>query len=211
MARAAAPRSRRGGNTRANQALELVREKPGITIPEIAQAMKIEPNYLYRVLPRLASDGQVKRDGQGWHPAPSSTSTRTEPVRNRSRTQADARRPRRSPTASATRAARTRRSERVGIGDQRPDRPRCHQGVGARRARRRRRDDCRPGRHEGRARAPDRLDDAVEAGQDRRGPEGRARLPTHLRVLKRDRLSGRRGQTRRCGEPRRSAAAGGYP
>ena len=73
---------RRGGNTRANQALELVREKPGITIPEIAQAMKIEPNYLYRVLPRLASDGQVKRDGQGWHPAPSSTSTRVEPVRN---------------------------------------------------------------------------------------------------------------------------------
>ena len=44
--------------------------------------MKIEPNYLYRVLPRLASDGQVKRDGQGWHPAPSSTSTRVEPVRN---------------------------------------------------------------------------------------------------------------------------------
>ena len=67
--------SRRGGNTRANQALELVREKPGITIPEIAKAMKIEPNYLYRVLPRLASDGQVKRDGQGWHPAPASTPT----------------------------------------------------------------------------------------------------------------------------------------
>src|SRR5213079_495144 len=54
--RQAAPRSRRGGNTRANQALELVRERPGITIPEIAKAMKIEPNYLYRVLPRLASD-----------------------------------------------------------------------------------------------------------------------------------------------------------
>jgi hypothetical protein len=40
--RAAAPRRRRGGNTRANQAFELVREKPGITIPEIAKAMKIE-------------------------------------------------------------------------------------------------------------------------------------------------------------------------
>ena len=65
----AEPRSRRGGNTRARQALELVREKPGITIPEIAQAMKIQPNYLYRVLPRLASEGSVKRDGQGWHPA----------------------------------------------------------------------------------------------------------------------------------------------
>jgi DNA-binding IscR family transcriptional regulator len=58
-------RTRLGGNTRANQALELAREKPGITIPEIAKAMKIEPNYLYRVLPRLASDGHVKRDGQG--------------------------------------------------------------------------------------------------------------------------------------------------
>ena len=50
--------TRRGGNTRAVQALELVREKPGITIPEIAKAMKIEPNYLYRVLPRLASEGR---------------------------------------------------------------------------------------------------------------------------------------------------------
>ena len=60
---------RRGGNTRANQALELVRGKPGITIPEIASAMGIEPNYLYRVMPKLVSDGQVKRDGQGWNPA----------------------------------------------------------------------------------------------------------------------------------------------
>lgn len=71
-ARSAAPgarRGRRGGNTRANQALELVREKPGITIPEIAERMGIEPNYLYRVMPRLVSDGQVRRDGQGWHPA----------------------------------------------------------------------------------------------------------------------------------------------
>ncbi len=63
------PRGRRGGNTRANQALELVRGKPGITIPEIAQAMGIEPNYLYRVMPRLVTDGQVRRQGQGWHPA----------------------------------------------------------------------------------------------------------------------------------------------
>ncbi|HUZ28480.1 MAG TPA: hypothetical protein VMU90_04510 [Solirubrobacteraceae bacterium] len=66
--RTRARRGRRGG-TRANQALELVRKQPGITIPDIATAMGIEPNYLYRVLPRLASDGQVKRDGQGWHPA----------------------------------------------------------------------------------------------------------------------------------------------
>ncbi len=66
------PRGRRGGNTRANQALELVRSRPGITIPEIAKSMGIEPNYLYRVMPKLVSDGQVRRAGQGWHPASSS-------------------------------------------------------------------------------------------------------------------------------------------
>ena len=65
------PRGRRGGNTRSAQALELVRNQPGITIPEIATAMKIEPNYLYRVMPKLTSDGLVTRDGQGWHPAKS--------------------------------------------------------------------------------------------------------------------------------------------
>jgi hypothetical protein len=63
------PRGRRGGNTRANQALELVRNRPGITIPQIAEALKIEPNYLYRVMPKLVADGQVSREGQGWHPA----------------------------------------------------------------------------------------------------------------------------------------------
>ena len=44
-------------------------DQPGITIPQIAEALKIEPNYLYRVMPKLVSDGQVKREGQGWHPA----------------------------------------------------------------------------------------------------------------------------------------------
>ncbi len=63
------PRGRRSGGTRANQALELVRNQPGITIPEIAEALSIEPNYLYRVMPKLVAEGTVKREGQGWHPA----------------------------------------------------------------------------------------------------------------------------------------------
>ena len=46
-----------------------LRTQPGITIPQIAEALKIEPNYLYRVMPKLVADGQVKREGQGWHPA----------------------------------------------------------------------------------------------------------------------------------------------
>jgi DNA-binding MarR family transcriptional regulator len=106
--RQAAPRPRRGGNTRAHQALELVRERPGITIPEIAKAIKIEPNYLYRVLPRLASDGHVKRDGQGWHPS-SSTSTTARPVGNvRARKQTRATKS--EPAASAPRAKRAQRT-----------------------------------------------------------------------------------------------------
>jgi len=63
------PRGRSRGGTRANQALELVKSTPGITIPQIAEKMGIEPNYLYRVMPRLATDGQVRREDQGWHPA----------------------------------------------------------------------------------------------------------------------------------------------
>ncbi len=63
------PRGRRRGKTRATQALDLVRGRPGITIPEIATEIKIEPNYLYRVLPRLEQEGLVKRDGKGWNPA----------------------------------------------------------------------------------------------------------------------------------------------
>lgn len=65
-------RARRGGRrsgTRAAQTLSLVRKQPGVTIPEIAKSMRIEPNYLYRVLPKLVKDGQVKRQGKGWHPA----------------------------------------------------------------------------------------------------------------------------------------------
>ena len=58
----------RGSGTRSKQALELVRNRPGITIPEIAEAMGIQQNYLYRVLPSLQKDGLVRKDGRGWHP-----------------------------------------------------------------------------------------------------------------------------------------------
>ncbi|MEN3284056.1 MAG: hypothetical protein V7607_5196 [Solirubrobacteraceae bacterium] len=58
----------RGSGTRSKQALELVRTRPGITIPEIAEAIGIQQNYLYRVLPALQKDGQVRKEGRGWHP-----------------------------------------------------------------------------------------------------------------------------------------------
>jgi hypothetical protein len=59
----------RGSGNRAKQALELVRTRPGITIKEMATAMQIQPNYLYRVMPTLESDGQVVKRDKGWHPA----------------------------------------------------------------------------------------------------------------------------------------------
>ena len=59
-------RPKRGG-TRAAQALDLVKERPGITIPELAEAMGIQQNYLYRVMPSLAEEGKVTKSGRGWH------------------------------------------------------------------------------------------------------------------------------------------------
>jgi Winged helix-turn-helix DNA-binding len=58
----------KGSGTRGNEALALVQANPGITIPELAEKMGIKQNYLYRVLPGLAEDGLVKKDGRGWHP-----------------------------------------------------------------------------------------------------------------------------------------------
>ena len=57
----------RGSGTRAAQALQLVTERPGITIPELADAMGIKQNYLYRVMPGLAEEGKVTKSGRGWH------------------------------------------------------------------------------------------------------------------------------------------------
>ena len=57
----------KGGGTRSNQALELVRARPGITIPELADTMDIKQNYLYRVMPSLAEQGLVQKSGRGWH------------------------------------------------------------------------------------------------------------------------------------------------
>jgi predicted Rossmann fold nucleotide-binding protein DprA/Smf involved in DNA uptake len=57
-----------GSGSRAAQALEVVKSRPGITIPEMAQEMGIQQNYLYRVLPGLEQDGKVRKEGRGWYP-----------------------------------------------------------------------------------------------------------------------------------------------
>jgi hypothetical protein len=60
---------RKGQATRATEAFRLVANEPGITIPELAQKMGINQNYLYRVMPGLEKEGKVRKKGRGWHPA----------------------------------------------------------------------------------------------------------------------------------------------
>jgi sugar-specific transcriptional regulator TrmB len=57
----------KGSGTRGKEALALVRSRPGVTIPELAEAMGIKQNYLYRVMPSLQKDGLVRKEGRGWH------------------------------------------------------------------------------------------------------------------------------------------------
>ena len=58
----------RGSSARAQQVLKLVREQPGITIAELAQRMKMKPNYLYRIVPGLQKDGKLEKRDKGFHP-----------------------------------------------------------------------------------------------------------------------------------------------
>ena len=61
-----ATRRRRGG-TRREQALELIKQNPGITVADIADRMGIRQNYLYRVTQELQKDRKVSRRGGGFH------------------------------------------------------------------------------------------------------------------------------------------------
>jgi sugar-specific transcriptional regulator TrmB len=60
-------RKRRGG-TRADQAVKLIEDQPGISASDVAKTMKIKPNYLYRVLGDLEKEGRVKKQGRQYFP-----------------------------------------------------------------------------------------------------------------------------------------------
>ncbi len=66
--RAGTPRRRRRRrNTRADQAVKLISENPGVTASEVAKQMKIKPNYLYRVLGDLQKEKRVRKDGRKYY------------------------------------------------------------------------------------------------------------------------------------------------
>ncbi len=58
---------RRRGGTRADQALTLIKQNPGITVSDIANQMGIRQNYLYRVTQELQKDRKVRRRNGGFH------------------------------------------------------------------------------------------------------------------------------------------------
>jgi DNA invertase Pin-like site-specific DNA recombinase len=68
-AKKARRRRKRSGGTRADQAVNLIRQNPGITASEIAKQMKIKPNYLYRVLSDLEKQKSVKKKGRTYSAA----------------------------------------------------------------------------------------------------------------------------------------------
>lgn len=60
-------RRRRAGGTRGQQVTQLVKANPGITVPELGKKMKMSrPNYLYKVMGELESDGLVRKQGRGY-------------------------------------------------------------------------------------------------------------------------------------------------
>jgi hypothetical protein len=63
-------RRRRAGGTRGEQALEVVRQNPGISVSELGDKLGIsQKNYLYRVMANLQEDGAVRKEGRGFHAA----------------------------------------------------------------------------------------------------------------------------------------------
>lgn len=59
----ARPKRQTSGN-RSDQALAAIRQSPGITAPELAEKLKVKPNYLYRVLASLAAENLITKDGR---------------------------------------------------------------------------------------------------------------------------------------------------
>src|SRR3954454_2008162 len=61
-------RRRRSCGTRAAQALDVVRQNPGISVSELGDKLGVtQKNYLYRVMANLQDDGAVRKEGRGFH------------------------------------------------------------------------------------------------------------------------------------------------
>jgi len=60
---------RRRTGTRADEALKLLSQSPGMRPSEIAEKMGIKPNYVYRLMNELQKEGLVRKRGKGYLPS----------------------------------------------------------------------------------------------------------------------------------------------
>jgi hypothetical protein len=58
----------RGSGHRGAEALNVLRDQPGMTVAEIAAAIGTHRNYLFRVLPTLQEQGLLVKQGPRWYP-----------------------------------------------------------------------------------------------------------------------------------------------
>jgi hypothetical protein len=69
------PRTRRKPGTRASagsrqeDVLRLIRQRPGVTVRDLGQELGVDSTGLYRVVRRLESDGQIRKEGRKLEPA----------------------------------------------------------------------------------------------------------------------------------------------
>jgi hypothetical protein len=56
--------TQKAGAERRERMLELIRSRPGITVPELSVALETDAPSLYRVVRKLQSDGTVAKDGK---------------------------------------------------------------------------------------------------------------------------------------------------
>jgi HTH domain len=58
-----------GRSQRREQVLELVTQRPGITVSQLGKELNVDPTSLYRVVNGLHRDGQIKKTGRELRPA----------------------------------------------------------------------------------------------------------------------------------------------
>lgn len=65
----AKPRRRRARQgSRAEQVIQLVGDRPGITVPQLGEALGVDSTGLYRVVRQLEAEGRLRKDGRELQP-----------------------------------------------------------------------------------------------------------------------------------------------
>lgn len=62
-------RRSRAGGTRSEQALAFIGKHPGSTATQVADELKIQPTYVYKILGDLAENCELRKDGTAYWPS----------------------------------------------------------------------------------------------------------------------------------------------